>query len=679
MNVFDLFAKITLDSSDYEKGLDQASAKGSKFAENLKKGFSVAAKVTGAALTAGAVAFTSLTTLASNKVGELEQNMGGSEAVFKENAESMQETAESAYKNMGLSASSFLATANKMGALMQGSGISISESADLSAKAMQRAADVASIMGIDVSAAMESVAGAAKGNFTMMDNLGVAMNATTIEAYALSKGIEQSYNEMDNATKVGLAMEMFLEKTTYAAGNYAKENQTLAGSLTTAKAAWDNFLSGAGGVDELVDSVVNAGGVIIDNLTQILPRLTTGIGNLIKKLVPKIPPMIEELLPAVVTGAVTIISGLAGSLPEMVGAITAILPNIVNAIFGELLPALLGAIPNLIDGLVTGIVAAVPALAAGVVTMITALAQHLPEIIQAIIDAIPVITDAVNQALMDNFPALLQGIIQLVLGIVENLPTLIQTLIDQIPMIVETVVTVLLSNLPAIIAGVAQIIWGILKALPSLLKSIWDSLFNWIGGLTQGVKNVAPQFREAAGQWISKLGDGLRQTWENIKSWARGIWDSVRNWFSGLWSSFVNIGSNIINGLWQGLQNAWQKVKNWFNNAISNLIGDTRRKLDTHSPSGVFEDIGEDTGEGFGIGWKNKFDKIRKSIMGDLDFVNSYTPKISGGIKTSNSRLINSSINLTINGARYSDENSLADAVASRLQNMIDRKERVYA
>ena len=39
---------------------------------------------------------------------------------------------------------------------------------------MQRAADVASIMGISVDDAMTAISGAAKGNFTMMDNLGVA-------------------------------------------------------------------------------------------------------------------------------------------------------------------------------------------------------------------------------------------------------------------------------------------------------------------------------------------------------------------------------------------------------------------------------------------------------------------------------------------------------------------------
>ncbi len=67
--------------------------------------------------------------------------------------------------------------------------------------------------------AMESIAGAAKGNFTMMDNLGVAMNATTIEAYALAKGLDFAWNSATNAEKAEIAMQMFFEKTEQYAGN----------------------------------------------------------------------------------------------------------------------------------------------------------------------------------------------------------------------------------------------------------------------------------------------------------------------------------------------------------------------------------------------------------------------------------------------------------------------------
>ncbi len=282
-----------------------------------KKGLGVAVK----GIVAVGTAFTGATVAALKFSGELEQNLGGSEAVFKNYAKQMQGSAQTAFKNMGLSASDFLGTAKKMGSLFQGAGFGIKESADLSAQAMQRAADVASIMGIDVSWAMESIAGAAKGNFTMMDNLGVAMNATTIEAYALSKGIQTSYNEMSNQQKIGLAMEMFLEKTAYAAGNYARENETLAGALNTAGTALKNFIAGTGTVEDVADSLTNAAKVILKNTNELLPSLVEGIEELVSQLIPLLPDILRQLIPAVLSVVDELIDALVSATPGIVSAI----------------------------------------------------------------------------------------------------------------------------------------------------------------------------------------------------------------------------------------------------------------------------------------------------------------------------------------------------------------------
>lgn len=184
--------------------------------------------------------------------GELEQQLGGVEVVFSEHAEAMKKTAATAYRDMGLSEAEYLAKANKMGALFGGSGFDMSYAASMSQQVMQRAADVASIMGVDVKDAMEAVTGAAKGNFTMMDNLGVAMNDTTLQAYAQEKGLGKLETTQQ---KVSAAMQMFLDKTEYAAGNYARENDTFSGSLTTAKAQLENMTADLG--------------------TQLLPTATT--------------------------------------------------------------------------------------------------------------------------------------------------------------------------------------------------------------------------------------------------------------------------------------------------------------------------------------------------------------------------------------------------------------------
>lgn len=184
--------------------------------------------------------------------GELEQQLGGVEVVFSEHAEAMKKTAATAYRDMGLSEAEYLAKANKMGALFGGSGFDMSYAASMSQQVMQRAADVASIMGVDVKDAMEAVTGAAKGNFTMMDNLGVAMNDTTLQAYAQEKGLGKLETTQQ---KVNAAMQMFLDKTEYAAGNYARENDTFSGSLTTTKAQLENMTADLG--------------------TQLLPTATT--------------------------------------------------------------------------------------------------------------------------------------------------------------------------------------------------------------------------------------------------------------------------------------------------------------------------------------------------------------------------------------------------------------------
>ena len=186
----------------------EAEESGKKF-----ESFGTICKATAAAIGAAAIAAGAAAIKLGSEVvksfGELEQNLGGSEAVFGEYAANVQKIGEEAYKNMGVSQSQYLATANKMGALFQGSGVEQQKSMELTTKAMQRAADMASVMGIDMQVALDSVAGAAKGNFTMMDNLGVSMNATAIEAYAASKGLDFVWKSATQAEKAEMAMQMF--------------------------------------------------------------------------------------------------------------------------------------------------------------------------------------------------------------------------------------------------------------------------------------------------------------------------------------------------------------------------------------------------------------------------------------------------------------------------------------
>lgn len=347
-----------------------------------------------------------LTTL--NLGAELEQNLGGTEAVFGEFATSIQKTATEAYKNMGLSASDYMATANKMGSLFQGSGLSQQRSLELSTEAMQRAADVASVMGIDASMAMESIAGAAKGNFTMMDNLGVAMNATTLQAYALEKGINFNWNTASQAEKAELAMKMFLERTEQYAGNYAREaEETYSGSFESMKAAASNVLGNLALGEDITPSlkalvkttVTFVSKNLVPAVLNVIKALPSGIIVLVKELVENIKELIgqssiefsSELFSSGIQMIVNLANGIFSGLPKALTSIGNILTSICESIMAAL-PELLEQGKNLIFGLAQGIWENLPEILLTISSvmgnLLYGIASHLPEVLQKGIEII---------------------------------------------------------------------------------------------------------------------------------------------------------------------------------------------------------------------------------------------------------------------------------------------------
>lgn len=471
----------------------------------------------GAGMLAGAAGLAALSKQALMSGAELEQNLGGAEAVFGEFHKKLENDALTAYKSMGLSQNEFLAGANKMGSLFQGAGFSVQDSMKMSEDSMQRASDVASIMGIDTTSALEAVQGMAKGNFTMMDNLGVAMNDTAIQAYALSKGINKSTSEMSTQEKVGLAQQMFMEKTAKYAGNYAKENESLSGSINTTKKAFDDFMSGGNTIDNFVSSLVNTIKIAVPQLIAILPSMVDGIVQVIQAIVPALSKALPVLLPALINAVVTLVNSLVAAMPTIISA-------------------LLQALPLLIQGFITLFLAIVKALPA-IVTMI---ANALPTIINAIVTGLTA---------PEALTALIMGAIQLLMAIIQAIPIIVTALVAALPVIIKNILAVLTN--PAFIQ--AMIMAGV-----QLLKAV-------IAGM------------------VSMVGSVVGAAWDIIKQ--------IGNVLSP--SSLFNIGKNVVQGLWNGIQDMGGWLKDKIINFVKDKIpGPIRSALGIHSPSKVAAALG---------------------------------------------------------------------------------------
>lgn len=581
----------TLDLSGMSK---QFNAMGGKINSALASGVIKGAKtiaVGGAAVMAGAGA---ALVKSMNFAGELEQNMGGSEAVFGKYANSMQKTGVEAYKNMGLSQSDFLANANKMGSLYQGAGFSVKESMTMTSESMQRASDVASIMGIDVGSAMEAVSGMAKGNFEMMDNLGVAMNDTTIGNYALSKGIEKSTSEMTTQEKVGLATQMFMEKTAKYAGNYAKENDTLAGSLQTAKSALGNFLSGAGDIDAVIESGMNFAGIAAKSASELAPKLFSGISTAVGELIPKIPSIVGDL-----------VDGLASTIGKMFGEkAQSVFETAVGAI-SEALNGLKTAFnfiaehKDIFTPIAVGIGAIVGFLSAwnAITKVATALqtafnivlnANPLGLIILAVVGVVSALTYFFTQTetgkkVWQDFTTFIgnlwQGIkdkateiFNAIKEFISNVWTSISTTATEVWTAIATtasnVWTSITTTISNVIQGLADTLSTIWNTIKTVAQTVWNVLFAVVGGIILSYINIWKGIFEGIRIYLGLL-------WDGIKAVAAAVWGAIGSTVMGFINTLVNGAINIFNFFKNGILTIFNGIKSvvltvW--NAISNGV-----------------------------------------------------------------------------------------------------------
>ena len=117
MNLFDLFARIVLDTDDYEKGMEEASGKTSAFGEKLKGGLLAAGKAVATGLAATSTAIITLGKASVESFSEFEQLAGGAAKIFDEMDQSkILADAQNAYKTLGINANQYLSIMNDVGA-----------------------------------------------------------------------------------------------------------------------------------------------------------------------------------------------------------------------------------------------------------------------------------------------------------------------------------------------------------------------------------------------------------------------------------------------------------------------------------------------------------------------------------------------------------------------------------
>lgn len=566
MNVFSLFAKIGLDTKDYESGLKESKSKFHDFADGLKGAagkigdvLAGIGKTAAVGIGAASTAVTALTKQSLDAVADFEQLKGGVDTLFGDAAKKVMNYANEAYAEAGLSANEYMEQTIAFSAsLIQGLEGDTDKAADIANTAITDMADNVNKMGTTMEAVQNTYRGLARQNFTMLDNLAIGYQGTADEMARLindSKVMGDTFvATADNVKEISfdkyieaihtIQTEMGITGTTH-----EEAAKTITGSVASMKAAWKNFLTGTGSAEQFTSVLKNTVTNIKTNLSTIIPRLTTGLTELVDMISPEIPALIEELLPPVIDGASTLLTGLADRLPQLIETI-------------------------------------LPALSEGVINVSVALVRVMPQLITSLKNSIPIVVNTIMEKKNDLlkagkdmlsalFPSDMSNVPQIMASAVSTVTTFIADVTD--PKNLKKVTDKAFEIIDALIEGLTSDATldalldpntGVIKIIENIGTGLVEFSFHLVSSATTIIKNLGDylnnednrrQLFETAKQILIKIGKGL-------------VSMEAREAVAGLIIEAAKfLADTFIGGIdWEatGGEIAWQIIKGIYNNLL---------------------------------------------------------------------------------------------------------------
>lgn len=571
--------KSTKEIKEMKKGFDDAGSGALKFGDILKANVLSEAIVSGIKKLGSVVkevgsAFIKIGKQALDSYADYEQLVGGVETLFKDNASTVENYANNAYKTAGLSANEYMETVTAFSAsLLQSLNGDTAKSAEVADMAITDMADNANKMGTSMDMIQNAYQGFAKQNYTMLDNLKLGYGGTKSEMERLladAQKISGVKYDISNLNDVYQAIHV-IQGELGITGTTAKEaSTTIQGSVSAMKSAWQNMLTGIADDNADFDGLVN--------------NLVESIGTAAENIMPRVQIIIDGVIALVGQLGEKIVE----HLPEILETCSNIFTQIIDSI-GTFAPQIGVAAFQIVNALITGIASNLPAiLEAGIellVELITGISQTLPQLIPVMVDAILTMAET----LIDNIDTIIEAGIELIIALAEGLIEALPKLIEKIPTIIEKLVTKLTNPemIGKIIQAAARLIVelgiGLIKAIPQLLSKIPQIISTIVKGLMNGVrslKDVGKNLLKGLWEGMSGLGTWL---WNKVKGMLNGLTDKIKNFF-GIHSPSTlfkdEIGENLALGLGEGFTDTMKNVTTDMQNAIPTEF-DTSMKINS--------------------------------------------------------------------------------------------------
>jgi len=627
-----LMVKVGADLTEMQKGLKKA-------AKELKSAGQEISSL-GTSLTTGVTLPIAGAAAASIKfASDLEESTNKVNVAFQGSANEVKKWSDTTLETFGIAKGTALDMAALFGDMGTAMGQTPQEAARMSESLVGLAGDLASFKNIGIEEAQTALKGIFTGEGESLKSLGVVMQDSTLEAYAMATGQKKAYDEMTQAEKVALRYAYVMDATKNAQGDFARTSGGTANQLRIVQ-----------------ESLKEAAATLGQNLLPVITPILQKINDLIQKfssmdegtqkfiltmagIAAAIGPVLSVIggLTTGLGGAVGAVSkaagvlskggGLSSALGALIGpggivllviaAIAAAAYLIISNwseikdFFSKLWESISGTFINAWEGIksfFTGLWSWLQSFFSQWGILILAVLAPfigIPFLIYTYWGQIKLFFTGLWESVKSSFSSALLAILQFFNDLPANIGSALGLVIGNILKFGIDLATWVIETIPTVIESIAQFF----AALPSRISetvtsvlsaiSLWGmNLASWVAlNIPIVINSIVAFFSSLPGQ----IGTAITGVISAIGTWAGNlitkaseelpkVMASIVSYFKALPEGMLQVGKDLVTGLWNGMNGMMSWIKKKIREFASALISSIKISLGISSPSKVMAD-----------------------------------------------------------------------------------------
>lgn len=429
------------------------------------------------------------------------------------------------------------------GAIFTGIGMAADEASQMSEMMTSLSYDLASFNNLADEDAFAKLRSGLMGEAEGLKSMGIVLNDAALKQSMLNMGIQGTFQELDEATKVQVRFNAILAQTSDAQGDVTRTAGSYTNSLKGVKGIWADFLADAG--------------------SKFTPVLTT-LFNTIIEAWPTIEPMLMQLVDLLA-------DGLSQAVPILVQLGSQLLPIFCDAlsVVFQVIQPLIPVIGQLASTLLPPLISIISLLAS---TLLPPLTQILNVVCNDILVPLMPIISTIAQAILPPVAQLLG----LIAPILQAIAPILQ--------VIGQILTVVADVIGNIIGWVANGIGAVVDFFGSLFGGAKDAA-SGMDDLAESTSNVASSIPDLGTIEMpaveipdtSAYTNSIQAAMDSTPIMAGESWGAAKETASSGLAEIGTAANDTYGAMAEQAENAWDRMGTAATNAVTTTIAQLQR------------------------------------------------------------------------------------------------------